>query len=83
MRFIKGAEKNNEWQNKLPFVMITVIVIFRTAHSGGIRSSQYNTYTKNACRVYHVESVSKMGLVLSIFFFAYKGLHVLNWPIRV
>ena len=24
--------------------------------------------TKNACRVYHVESVSKMGLVLSISF---------------
>ena len=26
---------------------------------------------KNACRVYHVESVSKMGLVLSISFFFY------------
>ena len=39
--------------------------------------------TKNACWVYHVESVSKMGLVLSITFLQYMGLHVLNWPIRV
>ena len=39
--------------------------------------------TKNACQVYHVASVSKMGLFLSITFFAYIGLHVLNWPIRV
>ena len=36
-----------------------------------------------ACWVYHVESVSKMGLVLSITFLQYMGLHVLNWPIRV
>ena len=27
---------------------------------------------KNACRVYHVESVSKMGLVLSISFYIYR-----------
>ena len=39
--------------------------------------------TINACWVYHVESVSKMGLVLSITFLQYMGLHVLNWPIRV
>ena len=39
--------------------------------------------TINACWVYHVESVSKMGLVLSITFLQYIGLHVLNWPIRV
>ena len=39
--------------------------------------------TKNAWWVYHVESVSKMGLVLSITFSHYMGLHVLNWPIRV
>ena len=39
--------------------------------------------TINACWVYHVESVSKMGLVLSIIFLQYMRLHVLNWPIRV
>ena len=39
--------------------------------------------TINACWVYHVESVSKMALVLSITFCQYMGLHVLNWPIRV
>ena len=37
----------------------------------------------NDCWVYHVDSVSKMGLVLSITFLQYMGLHVLNWPILV
>ena len=39
--------------------------------------------TIDACWVYHVESVSKLGLVLSISFLQYMGLHVLNWPIRI
>ena len=34
--------------------------------------------TINACWVHHVESVSKMGLVLSITFLQYMGLHC--WP---
>ena len=29
------------------------------------------------------ESVYKMGLVISITFLQYMGLHVLNWPIRI
>ena len=55
--------------------------------SYNICSNQYHNShalsTNNACWVYHVESVSKMGLVLSINFLQYMGLHVLNWPIRV
>ena len=39
--------------------------------------------TINACWVYHVKSVSKMRLVISITVLQYMGLHVLNWPIRV
>ena len=35
--------------------------------------------TINASWVYHVESVSKMVLVLSITFLQYMGLHLLNW----
>ena len=37
--------------------------------------------TIDACWVYYVESVSKIGLVLSISFLQYMGLHVLNWPV--
>ena len=37
----------------------------------------------NACWVYHVESVSKMGLVLSFTFLQEMGLLVFNWPIWV
>ena len=37
----------------------------------------------NAWWVSHVESVSKMGLVISITYLQYMGLHVLDWPIRV
>ena len=36
----------------------------------------------NIQKAYH-GSVSSMGLVLSITFWQYIGLHVLNWPIRV
>ena len=39
--------------------------------------------TINASWVYHVGSVSKMGLVFSITFLQYMGLYEFNWPIRV
>ena len=47
-----------------------------------IMSLRFHFGLLDACWVYHVESVSKMGLVPSITFLQYMGLHVLNWPIR-
>ena len=57
-------------------MLLTLIIILAHDYSHALN-------TINACWVYHVESVSKMGLVISITFMQYMGLHVLNWPIRV
>ena len=38
---------------------------------------------ENVCRVYTVESVSKIKIVLMVTAMQYMGLHVSNCPIRV